>query len=266
MHRDLKPSNLLLTEGGLLKLADFGMARQVSAGTTRPLYSHAVATRWYRAPEVLYGAREYGAEVDIWAVGCIFAELLGGCQVRLHCSTTEVQPQKGAVWNTALCCPQPCFCRQLTHAWRLLSHVSCSATLSGAFQKVAAASTVLPRQKQAFIDTGLTPLIPGESDIDQLGRVVKMFGTLEPKWRGVCLLPDYGKIQFPKSGGTPLADILPDASTGALALLGRLLQVNPGWNGVQITCWTATSTSQNHPAACRTTLLCSGSPGRSMVL
>ena len=92
MHRDLKPSNLLLTEGALLKLADFGMARQVSTGTTRPLYSHAVATRWYRAPELLYGAREYGPEVDIWAVGCIFAELLGGCHMQLHCSTAASQP------------------------------------------------------------------------------------------------------------------------------------------------------------------------------
>ena len=97
MHRDLKPSNLLLTEGALLKLADFGMARQVSAGTTRPAYSHAVATRWYRAPELLYGAREYGPEVDIWAVGCIFAELLGGCQVQLHCRTAGSQPPMSAV-------------------------------------------------------------------------------------------------------------------------------------------------------------------------
>ena len=97
MHRDLKPSNLLLTEGAMLKLADFGMARQVSAGTTRPLYSHAVATRWYRAPELLYGAREYGSEVDMWAVGCIFAELLGGCPVQLHCSTAESQTLRSAV-------------------------------------------------------------------------------------------------------------------------------------------------------------------------
>ena len=96
MHRDLKPSNLLLTESAALKLADFGMARSTgtSTGTTRPLYSHAVATRWYRAPELLYGAREYGPEVDIWAVGCIFAELLGACQVQLHCSTAESQPLK----------------------------------------------------------------------------------------------------------------------------------------------------------------------------
>ena len=74
--------------------------------------------------------------------------------------------------------------------------------------------------------------MPGESDIDQLGRVVKMFGALEPGWPGVCLLPDYGKIQFPKSEGIPLGNVLPDASEGARALLGRLLQVNPGGIGV----------------------------------
>ena len=92
------------------------------------------------------------------------------------------------------------------------------------------------RQVQIFTDTGLTPLIPGESDIDQLGRVVKMFGSLESGWPGVCLLPDYGKIQFPKSEGIPLADVLPDASEGAQALLEKLLQVNPGGDGVQTAC------------------------------
>jgi len=59
-----------------VKLADFGHARPDSGGD-RPQYTHAVATRWYRAPELLYGARSYGKAVDLWAVGCIFAELLG---------------------------------------------------------------------------------------------------------------------------------------------------------------------------------------------
>jgi cell cycle related kinase len=75
MHRDLKPANLLLSSSGHLKLADFGLARVFSNEKGR-LYSHQVATRWYRAPELLYGAREYDAGVDLWAVGCIFGELL----------------------------------------------------------------------------------------------------------------------------------------------------------------------------------------------
>uniref|UniRef100_A0A8C8SW25 Cyclin-dependent kinase 20 n=1 Tax=Pelusios castaneus TaxID=367368 RepID=A0A8C8SW25_9SAUR len=75
MHRDLKPANLLISSTGQLKIADFGLARVFSSEGGR-LYSHQVATRWYRAPELLYGARKYDEGVDLWAVGCIFAELL----------------------------------------------------------------------------------------------------------------------------------------------------------------------------------------------
>eukprot|EP01137_Pigoraptor_chileana_P011306 Opistho-2@61952 len=75
MHRDLKPANLLISPTGHLKLADFGLARVFSSDGDR-LYSHQVATRWYRAPELLYGARRYDAGVDMWAVGTIFGELL----------------------------------------------------------------------------------------------------------------------------------------------------------------------------------------------
>ncbi|KAJ0064445.1 hypothetical protein NL108_006504, partial [Boleophthalmus pectinirostris] len=75
MHRDLKPANLLISSSGHLKIADFGLARLLSEQGER-LYSHQVATRWYRAPELLYGARKYDEGVDLWAVGCIFGELL----------------------------------------------------------------------------------------------------------------------------------------------------------------------------------------------
>ncbi|XP_032094849.1 cyclin-dependent kinase 20 isoform X3 [Thamnophis elegans] len=75
MHRDLKPANLLISSTGQLKIADFGLARVFTSDGDR-LYSHQVATRWYRAPELLYGARKYDEGVDLWAVGCIFAELL----------------------------------------------------------------------------------------------------------------------------------------------------------------------------------------------
>ncbi|CAM5173823.1 unnamed protein product [Eretmochelys imbricata] len=67
MHRDLKPANLLISSAGQLKIADFGLARVFSSDTVR-LYSHQVATRWYRAPELLYGARKYDEGVDLWAV------------------------------------------------------------------------------------------------------------------------------------------------------------------------------------------------------
>ena len=75
MHRDLKPANLLISAKGELKIADLGLSRVFARNEGR-LYSHQVATRWYRAPELLYGARKYTEAVDLWAVGCILGELL----------------------------------------------------------------------------------------------------------------------------------------------------------------------------------------------
>ncbi|XP_064484516.1 cyclin-dependent kinase 20-like [Ornithodoros turicata] len=74
LHRDLKPSNLLVDSRGCLKIADFGLACLIPQGGVR---SHRVATRWYRAPELLYGAQQYGIGVDLWSIGCIYAEMLG---------------------------------------------------------------------------------------------------------------------------------------------------------------------------------------------
>uniref|UniRef100_A0A6N2MSW4 Protein kinase domain-containing protein n=1 Tax=Salix viminalis TaxID=40686 RepID=A0A6N2MSW4_SALVM len=74
LHRDMKPNNLLIGSNGQLKLADFGLARIF--GSPGRKFTHQVFARWYRAPELLFGAKQYGASVDVWAAGCIFAELL----------------------------------------------------------------------------------------------------------------------------------------------------------------------------------------------
>lgn len=72
--KDIKPNNLLIAADGQLKLADFGLAREYASPDGN--MTSQVVTRWYRAPELLFGAKDYGAGVDIWAVGCIFAELM----------------------------------------------------------------------------------------------------------------------------------------------------------------------------------------------
>ncbi|KAH8339686.1 hypothetical protein KR074_008589 [Drosophila pseudoananassae] len=74
LHRDLKPNNLLVNSDGILKIGDFGLAK--SFGSPNRIYTHHVVTRWYRSPELLFGARQYGTGVDMWAVGCILAELM----------------------------------------------------------------------------------------------------------------------------------------------------------------------------------------------
>jgi len=73
--QDLKPANLLISDTGILKIADFGLSRLMWKDGMKP-YSHQVATRWYRAPELLYGARYYTSAIDMWSIGCIFGEML----------------------------------------------------------------------------------------------------------------------------------------------------------------------------------------------
>ncbi|KAG6597998.1 CMGC/CDK protein kinase [Phytophthora cinnamomi] len=74
IHRDLKTSNLLYDARGVLKVCDFGLARKY--GSPLRTYTQLVVTLWYRSPELLLGAKKYSTAVDIWSVGCIFAEML----------------------------------------------------------------------------------------------------------------------------------------------------------------------------------------------
>lgn len=76
LHRDLKPSNLLLNGNCDLKICDFGLARGISSDGNDELTEY-VVTRWYRAPEVMCSCQEYDEGIDVWATGCILAELHG---------------------------------------------------------------------------------------------------------------------------------------------------------------------------------------------
>lgn len=76
LHRDLKPQNLLVDTAGRIKLADFGLAR--AFGIPVRAYTHEVVTLWYRAPEILLGAKLYSTAVDVWSLACIYAEMASG--------------------------------------------------------------------------------------------------------------------------------------------------------------------------------------------
>lgn len=86
LHRDIKPNNLLIATDGEVKLADFGLARSF-ADPYRRMTSN-VITRWYRPPELLFGAKHYSGAVDIWSAGCVFAELI--LRVPYLASETEI--------------------------------------------------------------------------------------------------------------------------------------------------------------------------------
>ncbi|XP_016501566.1 putative serine/threonine-protein kinase At1g54610 isoform X1 [Nicotiana tabacum] len=77
LHRDIKGSNLLIGDNGVLKIGDFGLATTFEPNQKQPLTSR-VVTLWYRAPELLLGATEYGVAIDMWSAGCILAELFAG--------------------------------------------------------------------------------------------------------------------------------------------------------------------------------------------
>lgn len=76
LHRDIKPGNLLVNSNCVLKICDFGLARVEEPDQSKHM-TQEVVTQYYRAPEILMGARHYSAAVDVWSVGCIFGELLG---------------------------------------------------------------------------------------------------------------------------------------------------------------------------------------------
>ena len=76
IHRDLKPSNVLVNSKCELRVCDFGLARGLEDGEEANLTEY-VVTRWYRAPELLLSSKHYTSAIDMWSVGCIFAELLG---------------------------------------------------------------------------------------------------------------------------------------------------------------------------------------------
>lgn len=88
LHRDLKPQNILVDwDRGLIKIADLGLGRAFSVPVKS--YTHEIVTLWYRAPEILLGASHYSTPVDMWSVGCIFAELC--CKTPLFPGNSEIQ-------------------------------------------------------------------------------------------------------------------------------------------------------------------------------
>lgn len=150
IHRDIKPSNILISKDGVVKLADFGLARVIDAMTGD--LSHQVATRWYRPPELLFASRKYSFSADVWSAAAVIGELIT-----------------------------------------------------------------------------LTPLFPGNNDIDQMFRVFQIMGSpTSENWTDVDTLPDYSKVSFPNLVEMDLrATLMPHVRHCDVEFLKQMLRLDP---------------------------------------
>nr|XP_048307917.1 cyclin-dependent kinase 3 isoform X3 [Myodes glareolus] len=201
IHRDLKPQNLLINEFGAIKLADFGLAR--AFGVPMRTYTHEVVTLWYRAPEILLGSKFYSTAVDLWSIGCIFAEM------------THL-PVASRVLALEACATTPSL-------GKISLPVSFPLAGVGACITSVAQNTPSPLLLQV---TG-KPLFPGDSEIDQLFQIFRILGTpSEATWPGVSQLPDY-QSSFPEWTRKALEEIVPSLGPEGKDLLLQLLQYDP---------------------------------------
>ncbi|CAI5484422.1 unnamed protein product [Closterium sp. Yama58-4] len=170
LHRDIKGSNLLINNKGVLKLADFGLARSFNSEASGQL-TNRVITLWYRPPELLMGAVRYGPAVDMWSVGCIFAELLIG-----------------------------------------------------------------------------KPILPGKSEIEQLGLIFQLCGTPdESNWPGCSKLPYMQQHKSDRVLKRRVRDIFRNVDKHALDLLDKMLTLDP--NKVRRCCSHPASHSSSYPGS-----------------
>ena len=198
LHRDLKPPNLLINREGQLKLADFGLAR--AFGIPVRSYTHEVVTLWYRAPDVLMGSRKYSTPVDIWSIGCIFAEMVNGRCVGRPWTFPGIS-RWPFVWSVIS------FFLRDTFIW----FDSLDSFFSASF---------LAR-----------PLVAGTSESDQLDRIFRLLGTPSPQsYPDIVNLPEYSQDlpQYPPPRGG-VASLVPTLDPQGLNLLEQMLQYGQEW-------------------------------------
>ncbi|XP_010142973.1 PREDICTED: mitogen-activated protein kinase 15, partial [Buceros rhinoceros silvestris] len=143
IHRDQKPSNILLDADCFVKLCDFGLARslsQLNEDQGNPALTEYVATRWYRAPEILLSSRSYTKGVDMWSIGCILGELLLGKP--LFPGTSTVNQIEQILRVIPAPSPEDILALQSDYRASVIHHMSSRQRVT--FEEILPASTPLP--------------------------------------------------------------------------------------------------------------------------
>ena len=161
----------------------------------------------------------------MWAVGMVFAELIGEQGSRLWCNRSAPIYPIYPVFIFAPSLPPffPITLRSLPY--HLHGHHGHGHSYSGLSPLVPGANSLPSHLPSLCLPwPGLSPLVPGENDIDQLSKMTQTLGDIESRWPHVSETPDWGKVTFPSCPGRPLTELLPGASSGALDLLEKLLR------------------------------------------
>ncbi|KAK7822757.1 cell division control protein 2 like protein a [Quercus suber] len=233
LHRDLKPQNLLIDRStNALKLADFGLAR--AFGIPVRTFTHEVVTLWYRAPEILLGSRHYSTPVDVWSVGCIFAEMVN--QRPLFPGDSEIDElfkifrvlgtPNDDTWPGVTSLPDyksafPKWPPKVVTLWYRAPEILLGSRHYSTPVDVWSVGCIFAEM------VNQRPLFPGDSEIDELFKIFRVLGTPnDDTWPGVTSLPDY-KSAFPKWPPKDLAAVVPSLDSAGIDLLTKMLCYDP---------------------------------------
>ncbi|ELK12502.1 Cell division protein kinase 6 [Pteropus alecto] len=253
VHRDLKPQNILVTSSGQIKLADFGLARIYSF---QMALTSVVVTLWYRAPEVLLQS-SYATPVDLWSVGCIFAEMFRRKQV-WKTSVKGLRSEPGIISRQYCQTGGQAITERALPGCRPLDTQHCDGTAPGYISDPVASQSGGPHwqpqvvtasvswcgvpladkgeqesmllyvtfvRKEETSGPGWLPLFRGSSDVDQLGKILDVIGLPgEEDWPRDVALP---RQAFHSKTPQPIEKFVADIDEQGKDLLLKCLTFNP---------------------------------------